>query len=135
MRAVQIDRFGPPAEVVAAAERPLPEPGPGEARVRMLLSPLHNHDLAIVRGVYGYKPQLPAVPGTEALGRVEALGAGVTNLKVGQRVATASTNGVWAESFVAPAAKLVPMPDGLRSVLESSLTLFGRHLLSLEVDS
>jgi len=113
MRVVTIESFGNPAEIVALGERPLPEPAPGEARVRMLLSPIHNHDLAILRGVYGYRPKLPAVPGTEALGRVEALGDGVTGLKIGQRVATASTNGVWAECFVAPAAKLVPLPDAL----------------------
>lgn len=113
MRCISIDRFGPPAEVASAADRPLPEPGPGEVRVRMTLSPIHNHDLAIVRGVYGYRPALPAVPGTEALGRVDALGEGVTQLKLGQRVATASSNGTWAECFVAPAAKLVPVPDAL----------------------
>jgi NADPH:quinone reductase-like Zn-dependent oxidoreductase len=88
-------------------------PGPGEARVRMLLSPIHNHDLAIVRGVYGYKPALPAVPGTEALGIVDALGEGVQGLRVGQRVATASAQAAWADCFVSPAAKLVPVPDAL----------------------
>ncbi|HJV69615.1 zinc-binding dehydrogenase [Ideonella sp.] len=113
MQSVVIDRFGEPADVVHAAERPLPTPGPGEARVRMLLSPIHNHDLAIVRGVYGYKPALPAVPGTEALGVVEALGEGVQGLRVGQRVATASAQAAWAECFVSPAAKLVPVPDAL----------------------
>jgi NADPH:quinone reductase-like Zn-dependent oxidoreductase len=113
MRCVNIERFGHPAEVVSPAERPLPEPGPGEVRVRMTLAPIHNHDLAIVRGVYGYRPKLPAVPGTEALGRVDALGDGVTVLKLGQRVATASTNGTWAECFTASAAKLVPVPDAL----------------------
>ena len=113
MNCVNIDRFGPPAEVVSLADRSMPEPGPGEVRVRMLLSPIHNHDLAIVRGVYGYRPQLPAVPGTEAVGRVDALGEGVRGLQIGQRVATASTNGVWAECFVAAASKLVPVPDAL----------------------
>lgn len=113
MRCVNIERFGHPAEVVSSADRPLPEPGAGEVRVRMTLSPIHNHDLAIVRGVYGYRPTLPAVPGTEALGRVDALGEGVTHLKPGQRVATASTNGTWAECFIAPAAKLVPVADAL----------------------
>jgi NADPH:quinone reductase-like Zn-dependent oxidoreductase len=113
MRCVNIERFGNPAEVVATAERPLPEPGPGQVRVRMLLSPIHNHDLAIVRGVYGYRPPLPAVPGTEALGRIDALGEGVSGLQLGQRVATASGTSTWAECFVAPAAKLVPLPDAL----------------------
>lgn len=113
MQCVVIDRFGNPAEVVHPAERALPEPAAGEVRVRLVLSPIHNHDLAIVRGVYGYKPPLPAVPGTEALGRVDALGEGVSGLQLGQRVATASAQGAWADCFVCPAAKLVPVPDGL----------------------
>lgn len=113
MRCVEIHGFGNPADVVTAGERPVPEPGPGEARVRLVLSPIHNHDLAIIRGVYGYKPALPAVPGTEALGVIEALGEGVRHLSLGQRVMTASAQHTWAESFVSPAAKLVPAPAGL----------------------
>jgi NADPH:quinone reductase-like Zn-dependent oxidoreductase len=113
MQCALIEAFGNPAEVVSSAERPMPEPAAGEARVRMMLSPIHNHDLAIVRGVYGYKPTLPAVPGTEAVGIVDALGEGVRGLRIGQRVATASTNGVWAEQFIANAGKLVPVPDAL----------------------
>jgi NADPH:quinone reductase-like Zn-dependent oxidoreductase len=113
MRCVVIEQFGEPAQVVRSAERPLPEPGPGEVRVRLLLSPIHNHDLAILRGVYGYRPKLPAIPGSEALGRVEALGEGVRGLQPGQRVATAAGQGVWAEQFVCQASKLVPVPEGL----------------------
>ena len=113
MQSVVIDRFGEPADVVHPGERPLPVPGPGEVRVRMILSPVHNHDLAIVRGVYGYKPALPAVPGTEALGIVDALGEGVQHPRLGQRVASASAQAAWAECFISPAAKLVPVPDAL----------------------
>ena len=113
MQSVVIDQFGEPTDVVHPDERPLPLPGPGEARVRMILSPIHNHDLAIVRGVYGYRPVLPAVPGTEALGIVDALGEGVQSVKIGQRVATATAQGAWAESFVSPVAKLVPVPDAM----------------------
>jgi len=113
MQSVLIDRFGEPADVVHPGERPLPVPGPGEVRVRMLLSPIHNHDLAIVRGVYGYRPVLPAVPGTEALGIVDALGDGVQGLRLGQRVGSASALAAWAEFFISPAAKLVPVPDAL----------------------
>src|SRR3978361_2400525 len=98
MRSVIFEQFGEPAKVLTLTERPMPEPGPGQVRVRMVLSPIHNHDLMIIAGKYGYKPPLPAVPGTEAVGVVEALGEGVTNLKVGQRVCGGGSQ-MWAEYF------------------------------------
>ncbi len=113
MRALVHHEFGDPAEVLAVEERPLPQPGAGEVRVRMLLSPIHNHDLWTVRGTYGFKPELPAQAGTEALGVVDAVGEGVEQLTVGQRVVTGGTFGVWAEYFVTRAAGLIPVPDGL----------------------
>jgi NADPH:quinone reductase-like Zn-dependent oxidoreductase len=113
MRALVHHEFGDPAAVLAVEERPLPQPGAGEVRVRMLLSPIHNHDLWTVRGTYGFKPELPAQAGTEALGVVDAVGEGVDQLTVGQRVVTGGTFGVWAEYFVTRAAGLIPVPDGL----------------------
>jgi len=113
MRALVQPRFGDPTEVLSVQEVPDPEPGPGQALVRVLLSPIHNHDLWTVRGSYGYKPEMPARAGTEAVGVVEALGEGVDGLAVGQRVATGGTFGAWAERVVAPAAALTPVPDGL----------------------
>jgi NADPH:quinone reductase-like Zn-dependent oxidoreductase len=134
MRCVTIERFGIPAEVVTLGERYLPEPKPGEVRVRMTLSPIHNHDLAIIRGVYGYKPPLPAVPGTEALGVVDALGEGVTTLRAGQRVASASVSAGWADCFVSPAAKLVPVPDNLPDELACQLLAMPMSALMLIED-
>ena len=113
MRSVVFDSFGDPATVLNLGERPMPEPAAGQVRVKMRMSPIHNHDLAIIRGVYGYKPPLPAVPGTEAVGLVDALGAGVTHLQVGQRVMIAGASATWAEYFLAPAAKLIPVPDAV----------------------
>jgi NADPH:quinone reductase-like Zn-dependent oxidoreductase len=113
MRALVQPRFGDPAEVLSVTDVPDPEPGPGQVLVRVLLSPIHNHDLWTVRGSYGFKPEMPARAGTEAVGVVEALGEGVQGLRVGQRVATGGTFGAWAELLVAPAAGLVPVPEGL----------------------
>jgi len=113
MRSVVFESFGDPATVLTLADRPLPEPGAGQVRVKMRMSPIHNHDLAIIRGVYGYKPPLPAVPGTEAVGVVDKLGEGVSHVQVGQRVMMAGANATWAECFLAPAAKLVPVPDAV----------------------
>jgi NADPH:quinone reductase-like Zn-dependent oxidoreductase len=113
MRALVQPRFGDPAEVLSVQEVPAPEPGPGQALVRVLLSPIHNHDLWTARGSYGFKPEMPARAGTEAVGVVEALGEGVEGLEVGQRVATGGSFGAWAELIVTPAAGLVPVPEGM----------------------
>lgn len=113
MRSAIHHQFGDPAQVLVAGDSPVPEPGPGEVRIRMQLAPIHNHDLWTIRGQYGYKPTLPAIGGSEGLGIVDALGAGVEALAVGQRVAAASGRGTWAEYFVAPARMVIPMPDAI----------------------
>ena len=113
MRALVQHQFGDPAEALAVEEVELPEPGPGQVRLKVVLSPIHNHDLWTVRGDYGYKPELPARAGTEALSVVDALGEGVTGVEVGQRVVTASVFGVWSEYVIAPAAALIPVPDAV----------------------
>jgi len=113
MHSVIHTTFGDPAEVLSLGESPLPQPGRGEVRIRTLLSPIHNHDLWTVRGSYGYKPELPAVGGSEAAGIVDALGEGVDTVSLGQRVVVAGVHGTWAEYFTAPAALLVPLPDAI----------------------
>ncbi|QSR30731.1 NADPH:quinone oxidoreductase [Nocardioides sp. S5] len=121
MRALVQPRFGDPSEVLSVTEVPDPQPGPGQVLVRVLLSPIHNHDLWTVRGSYGFKPEMPARAGTEAVGVVEALGEGVEGLEVGQRVATGGSFGAWAELIVAPAAGLVPVPEGVADEAASQL--------------
>ncbi|MEH6691810.1 MAG: zinc-binding dehydrogenase [Pseudorhizobium pelagicum] len=105
-------RFGNPADVLEVREADLPEPAAGQIRVKMVMASIHNHDLLTVSGDYGYKPELPASAGTEAMGVVDALGDGVTHLKVGQRVAVSGA-GTWAEYYLAAAAMAVPLPDGI----------------------
>ncbi|MBX9458812.1 MAG: zinc-binding dehydrogenase [Rhizobium sp.] len=113
MRSAIHATFGKPDHVLELAESPVPEPGPGEIRVRMGLAAIHNHDLITVAGLYGHKPALPAIGGSEAMGIVEKLGDGVEGLALGQRVAASGLSGAWAESFVASAASVVPLPDGI----------------------
>ncbi|PVM86103.1 alcohol dehydrogenase [Caulobacter radicis] len=113
MRSAIHETFGDPAEVLILADSPIPEPGPGKVRVRTLLSPIHNHDLWTVRGNYGYKPALPAIGGSEAVGIVDAVGEGVDAGLIGQRFAVAGVHGSWAEFFIASAAGLVPVPDAI----------------------
>ncbi|MGE4367336.1 zinc-binding dehydrogenase [Thermomonas sp.] len=113
MRSALYQSFGDPTQVLALGDAPLPQPQAGELRIRTLLAPIHNHDLLTVRGQYGYRPALPAIGGSEAVGIVDALGEGVEGLAVGQRVATPAGRGTWAEYFIAPARMTVPLPDGI----------------------
>ena len=132
MRALSFDSFGSPAKVLKAIEVPMPEPGPGQVRIRLVLSPIHNHDLMIVTGHYGYKPQLPHVPGTEAVGVVDKLGEGVSNFKVGQRVAGGSAT--WAEYYLGDARRLTPVPDSIPDDIACqmiSMPLSARLLLEI----
>lgn len=111
MRSALHQQFGEPADVLVFGDSPMPEPGPGEVRIRMRLAPIHNHDVWTIRGQYGYKPKLPAVGGSEGLGTIDAIGEGVAGFTIGQRVTAASGRGTWAESFVAAAAMVIPMPE------------------------
>ncbi|SEQ27445.1 NADPH:quinone reductase [Devosia sp. YR412] len=112
MRSVSYAQFGDATEVLELVERDLPEPGKGQVRIKLLLSPVHNHDLMTIKGVYGIKPELPSVPGTEAVGVVDALGEGVENLVVGQRV-MGGASAAWAEYYLSDAARLIPVPDSV----------------------
>ncbi len=102
MLALRYECFGEPVAVVELADVPAPDPGSGEVRLRMLRSPIHNHDLATIRGVYGYKPTLPAIGGTELVGEVD-----------GRRLAVAVPNSAWAEYVVVPESMGVPVPDAI----------------------
>ncbi len=131
MHALVHSTFGEATDVLDVVERPLPEPGPGEVRVRVVLAAIHNHDLWTIRGTYGFKLELPAQTGTEAVGVVDALGAGVETFSIGQRVTSAGTFGVWAEYFVAKASALVPVPDAIDD--ESAAQLISMPLSALSL--
>ncbi|MFV0633436.1 zinc-binding dehydrogenase [Demequina sp.] len=131
MRALIQHQFGNPTEVLTVEDVDTPEPGPGEVRVRMLASAIHNHDLWTVSGDYGFKPEMPAAAGTEAVGVVDALGEGVDGLQVGQRVASAGTFGVWSELFVAKAATLIPVSDAIPDEVATQLVSMPFSAISL----
>ena len=113
MKALIFRETGEPKSVLQLAEVPTPTLGPGEALVRVLLTPIHPSDLHMVRGRYGYQPELPASPGIEAVGIVEAVGPGVRGPNVGTRVVFVRTWNTWREQIVCPVDRLVPVPDGL----------------------
>ena len=116
MKAAVFEQFGEPAEVLRIQDVPTPEPGKNEVRVRMLASPINPSDLMTVRGSYGRLPTLPATPGFEGVGIVEALGSGmlawIRGLKVGKKVAVLNaTGGNWQEYVVLSARNVVPVGD------------------------
>lgn len=114
MQAIQFNQFGEPAEVLTLVDLPTPEPGPGEVRLRLTHRPINPSDLATVRGRYGRLPKLPATPGLEATGVVDALGEGVNGFTIGQRVIPLGVRGgTWAEYGIAAASRLVPVAEGV----------------------
>jgi NADPH:quinone reductase-like Zn-dependent oxidoreductase len=113
MKALIFRETGEPKSVLQMAEIPTPPLAPGEALVRVLLSPINASDLHMVRGRYGYQPELPASPGIEGVGIVEAVGPGVHAPIVGTRVVFVGTCQTWREQIVCPVGRLVPVPDGL----------------------
>jgi len=130
MRAAIYETFGNPADVTKLGDVPQPVPGKGQVRIRTILSPIHNHDLWTTRGEYGYKPALPAIGGTEAVGTVDAVGEGVDAGLVGKRVASTG-NGTWAEYFIAPAQGVVPLPDAIADAVAAQLIAMPFSAISL----
>ncbi|WP_299723734.1 NADPH:quinone oxidoreductase family protein [uncultured Tateyamaria sp.] len=110
MRAMQLTTLGQPLELRDVA---VPDPAAGEVLVRIHTCGLNFGDTLIVKGTYQEKPPLPATVGMEMCGTIEALGAGVTHLAVGQRVAAYSGFGGLAEYAALPANICVPIPDGM----------------------
>src|ERR1700744_4787853 len=113
MKALMFRETGEPNTVLNLEEIPIPTLAEGEALVRVLLSPINASDLHMVRGRYGYQPALPASPGIEGVGIVEALGPNVQGPAVGTRVVFVDTWSTWREQVVCPADNLVPVPDGV----------------------
>lgn len=121
--AVRIHNHGGP-EVLRWEAVEVGDPGPGEARVRHTAIGLNFIDVYERTGLYA--AALPAVLGREAAGVVEALGPGVTHLKVGDRIAYAlNTSGAYTEARVLPAERLVRIPDAVDDRQAAALMLKG----------
>src|SRR5258708_27110522 len=140
MKAIRFARYGEPAKVLTVQECPIPEPGKGEGRVRMMASPVNPSDLLFVRGHYaGVQPQFPSPVGFEGVGMVDALGPQVQRPAPGQRVAVVNEKGGnWADYAVVPALSLIPVPDDLPDeqvasffVNPASAILMLRHVLAI----
>ncbi|MFO0554156.1 MAG: medium chain dehydrogenase/reductase family protein [Polyangiaceae bacterium] len=121
-RATMLTKKGGP-EVLENVELPMPEPGPGELRVRVHATGVGSTDVTMRRGYYPYAPKLPFAPGYESVGTVDAVGAGVSGFRVGDRVAALLVHGGYATHVVRAAADWVRVPDGLDDAEVAALIL------------
>lgn len=130
MKAVRIHSFGGP-DVLRYEDVPLPEPGAGQARVKIEAVGVNYADIYQRTGLYPV--QLPAALGQEAAGVVDAVGPDVTSVRVGDRVAYTSQPGSYAEYAVVAAGALVPIPAGVDTRTAAAVMLQGMtaHYLAL----
>ncbi len=122
-KAIRVHETGGP-EVLRWEDVDPGEPKEGEVRLRQTAVGLNFIDVYHRTGLYPV-PQTPFTPGLEAAGVVEAVGPGVTDLQVGDRVAYAGTLGAYAEVRIAPAAKLVRIPEGISDRMAAAMMLKG----------
>jgi NADPH:quinone reductase-like Zn-dependent oxidoreductase len=112
MLKAQYTRRGPvPQDVIDAVPFDRPVLAPGQALVAVLAAPINPSDVLMLTGQYGQLPPLPAVGGSEGVGRVVELGPQTQGPAVGQTVLLPAGSGTWASHVVVPAAHLVPLPN------------------------
>jgi len=117
MKAIQLRAPGGP-EVLELVDLPMPEPGPGTVRVKAHAMGAGGPDVLIRNGTYKWMPPMPAIPGNEMAGVVNAIGPGVRELVVGQRVLVSARElpqrgGCYAEYICVPAAAPFALPDSV----------------------
>ena len=112
MKALLCKQFGPP-ETLVLEDVPSPKPGAGEVVVSIKAASVNFPDVLIIQNKYQFKPPLPFSPGSELSGVVKEVGAGVTNVKPGDKVIAVTTFGAFAEEVKTEAGRLLPMPEGM----------------------
>ncbi|MBM3530683.1 MAG: quinone oxidoreductase [Alphaproteobacteria bacterium] len=123
MKAIRFHQAGGP-EVLRIEDVPLGDPGPGEVRIRHTAVALNFRDILVRRGQHAAK--LPSGLGTESAGVIEAAGPGVTEFKPGDRVVTVCRpDCAYAEARIAPAARVLKLPDGIDDRTAASMMVRG----------
>ena len=112
MKAILCSQFCGPDDLVLS-DIPDPVAGPGEVVIAIKAAALNFFDLLMIQGKYQVKPPFPFSPAAEIAGVIESVGAGVTDLKVGDRVAASVGHNGAREKVAAPAASIVKIPDAL----------------------
>ncbi|MCY7358090.1 MAG: zinc-dependent alcohol dehydrogenase family protein [Rudanella sp.] len=119
MKTIVFETPGKPADILQTVERPLPEPGPGEVRIKVIASPINPSDVMFVQNLYGIRPQYPSPAGFEGVGIIDALGEGV-GMKTGTRVSFTGV-GAWSEYAIANHRALIPVPDAMTDDVAAQL--------------
>ena len=119
MQTVNFSTIGKPADTLQVIDTFLPEPGPGEVRIKVIASPINPSDLMFVQNLYGIQPELPSGAGFEGVGIVDALGEGVT-MRTGIRVSFTAI-GAWSAYVLANQRSLIPVPDALSDEVAAQL--------------
>jgi NADPH:quinone reductase len=124
VKAIVVEELGGP-EVLRLRERPAPVPQPGQILVEIAVAGVNFMDTGARRAGTGASREVPFVPGVEAAGRVSALGAGVTDFAVGDRVTWVYAYGTYAEQIAVPAAAAVPVPDFISDEVAAATMMQG----------
>jgi NADPH:quinone reductase-like Zn-dependent oxidoreductase len=123
-RQVVISEFGGVDRLQVITQPGLPEPGPGQVRVRVLTASASFTDVMVRKGLYpGVTEEPPFPPGYDLVAVVDKIGSGVSALKRGQMVADLTVWGAYTEYAVLPAGNLVPVPEGIDAVEAAALIL------------
>ena len=112
MTAVEIREPGPP-QVLRAVQRPVPEPGPGEVLIHVAAAGVNRPDVLQRKGAYAPPPGVTEIPGLEVAGEVVALGEGVREPALGEKVCALLAGGGYAQYVSAPAVQCLPVPPTL----------------------
>lgn len=100
-------------EQMSLEDTPMPEPGPGEVRIKNRAAALNFYDILMIQGKYQVKPPLPFTPGSEIAGHIEAVGPDVSGFSIGDRVQAMASGGGYAEYSLAQAVKSFHIPDAM----------------------
>ncbi|MEL6528462.1 MAG: NADPH:quinone oxidoreductase family protein [Pseudomonadota bacterium] len=122
MKAIRTHDVGGP-ETLTLDEVEVPTPGQGEVLVDVKACAINYPDTLMIRDLYQFKPERPYSPGGELAGVIEAVGEGVTDYQVGDRVMAGIGNGGLAEKVVVPAGRMFPVPDGVPFEKAASLLM------------
>ena len=112
MKALVCKQFGPPESLVLE-DLPSPSAGAGEVVISIKAASVNFPDVLIIQNKYQFKPPLPFSPGSELAGVVKEVGAGVSNVKPGDKVIAFTAFGAFAEEVKTEAARLLPLPEAM----------------------